>query len=373
MNRRKKQASPGVESLESLALMSTLPVLGGIGQVHAAAVSTTSPTTGLGSVGSVSVTDALAIQQDSSGGFLEQYISQIEATYGRRANVKQFAQAVIADHQTTNFDLQQTAGASGVSLPVGIALPTDVQAAQKVLAAVRGGNVDQVYLRTMRQINGQDVANDQQLTTQTQNAGVRAYAQETLAYDQNHLQGAQQLLGRPRSTYSPTIPTTSINSPPPTSTSLASASDTQALQQDISGGYLEQFISEIETQRGNRTDVQQYAQTVVGDHQVTNFDLLQTGRAVSVPLPAGITQASDIQDARRVLAAVRRGNLDQVYLQVMSRINGVDVANDQQLVAQTQNTAIRSYAQETLSYDMMHLQGAQQLLASRSDTFTLGG
>ena len=369
---RKKQATPRVESLEALTLLSTLPVIGGIGQVHAAAITSGGPATGLGSIGAVKVTDAQALQQDSSGGYLEQYISEVELQSGRRANVRQFAQSVVADHQITNFDLANTATAVGITLPAGIATPSDVKIAEQVLAAVRGGNVDAAYLKAMQQINAQDVANDQQLTNQTADSAVRAYASETQGYDQNHLQGARQLLRSPGSTYSTTYPTTTINTPP-TVTTPASASDAQALQQDLSGGALEQFISQIEAQRGSRGDVQQYAQTVVGDHQVTNFDLLNTAQTVGVTLPSGITQASDIAYAKQVLAAARGRNLDRTYLRVMQQINSQDVANDQQLIASTTNAAVGTYAQETLSYNMTHLQGAQRLLTSQSSTYTAGG
>jgi len=362
VNRLKNRISPRVESLENIALLSTLP---GMPVVAAS-------TTGLGSVGSVTTSDAQALQQDASGGFLEQYISQIEELYGRQCNVRQYARSVVADHQVTSFDLQSTAGMVGVTLPVGIAGPLDIADAQQVLAAVRGGNLDRTYLKVMAQINAQDAASDQQLINSTQDAGVRAYAQETLSYDQNHLQGARQLTRRPRSTYSPSVPTSSIT-PPPTSITPASAADAQALRQDESGGYLEQFISHIEVQRGTRSDAQQYAQSVVGDHQVTNYDLMTTANAAGVTLPSGITEASDIQDARQVLNAVRHGNLDQTYLKIMARINAQDVSNDQQLIGSTQNSGIRAYAQETQSYDMMHLQGAQTLLSRRSNTYTPGG
>jgi len=361
MNRSKMRISPRVESLEQIALLSTMT---GMPVVAAAP-------TGLGSTGTVSTSDVQGIQQDASGGFLEQYISQIEALYGQRNNVKQFARAVIADHQVTNFDLERTAGAAGVTLSTGIASPSDLRNAQEVLAAIRGGNVDRAYLRAMAQINAQDVAADQQLINSTQDAGIRAYAQETLAYDQNHLQGATQLSLRPRSTYSPSLPTTSITAPP-AGVPSTTAADAQALRRYSSGGYLEQFISQIEEQRGVRSDAQQYAQSVVGDHQVTNYDLLTTSNAAGVALPSGITEASDIQDARQVLYAVRHGYLDRTYLRIMARINAQNVANDQQLIGSTQDAGIRAFAQQSLASDTMHLQGAQQLLSRRSTTYTPG-
>jgi len=359
MNKRKR-IELRIESLETLALMSTLPALPGLAM----------GSTGLGSIGSVSVSDAQAIQQDGSGGFLEEYISQIESVYGRRANVKQFAQAVIANHGVTNYDLQNTAGAVGITLPPGVALPSDTQSAQKVLSAVRSGNVDATYLKVMKQINAQDVASDQQLINSTQSSLVKSYASETQSYDQNHLQAAQQLISSPRSTYNPTIATTSITQGIGAgSAGTASASDTQALQMDESGGALELFISQIEEQKGTRSDAQQYAQTVVGEHQTTNYDLQATAVATSVTLPSGITQASDIKDALTVLKASRGNSLDSVYLKTMARINAQDVSNDQQLISSTQNSRISAYAQETLSYDMTHLSGAQTLISQKGTTY----
>ena len=360
-NRRRRRLAPRLETLENIALLSTLQ----------ATPFAAKATTGLGSTGSVTTNDALALQQDASGGFLEQYISQIEVLEGRKANVRQYAQSVIANHQTTSYDLQVTAGEVGVSLPVGIALPSDLRNAQQVLSVARGANLDRTYLKVMAQINAQDIADDQQLISTTQNAAVKAYAQETEAYDQNHLQGAQQLTASPKSTYTPTVATSSIT-PPPSSDVTASASDTQALQQDESGGYLEQFISQIEGLRGSRSDAQQFAQTVVGDHQVTNFDLETTANTVGVTLPSGITDALDIQDARKVLASGTR-NLDRNYLSVMAQVNGQDVTADQQLIASTRLAAVKAYAQETESYDMTHVQGAQMLLSQKGQTYTPNG
>ncbi len=352
-----------IESLETLALMSNLPGLPGLA----------TGATGLGNISSLTATDAQALQQDSSGGAVEVFISQIEVTYGRRANVKQFAAAVIADHTITNYDLQNVASQVGVTLPPGIALPSDSQVATKVLAAVRSGNVDAAYLKAMTQINAQDVANDTNLTQTTQNPAVSLYAQETGAYDQNHLNGATTLNGRnKRATYNPTIATTTITGSTGQGTQgTVSASDTSALQQDGSGGALELFISQIEEQKGQRSAVTQYAQTVVADHQVTNYDLLATGVGTSVTIPPGITSASDIADAKRVLAASRGNSLDSVYLQVMQSINSTDVANDQQLVASTSNARVKAYAQETLTFDQTHLTGAQTLRANpRATTYT---
>jgi len=351
-----------IESLETLTLMSNLLGLPGLAL----------GSTGLGNISSLTATDAQALQQDSSGGAVEEFISQIEVTYGRRANVKQFASAVIADHTITNYDLQNVASQVGLTLPPGVALPSDSQVATKVLAAVRSGNVDAAYLKAMTQINAQDVANDTNLTQTTQNPAVSLYAQETGAYDQNHLNGATTLSRNKRATYNPTIATTTITGSTGQGTQgTVSASDTSALQQDASGGALELFISQIEEQKGQRSAVAQYAQTVVAEHQVTNYDLLATGVGTNVTLPPGITSASDIADARTVLAASRGNKLDSVYLQVMQRINAQDVANDQQLVASTSNARVKAYAQETLTFDQTHLTGAQTLRANpKATTYT---
>lgn len=138
---------------------------------------------------------------------------------------------------------------------------------------------------------------------------------------------------------------------------------------DESGGALEVFISQIEEQKGTRSDATQYAQTVVADHQATNYDLQATAVATTVTLPTGITQASDIQDALTVLKASRGNSLDSVYLKTMARINATDISNDQQLISSTQNSRISSYAQETLSYDMTHLTGAQTLISQKGTTY----
>ena len=362
MNKRRVQLR--VESLENLTLLSTLPALPGLA----------TGATGLGGIGSASVTDAQSLQQDSSGGSLEQYISQIETLYGKRANVKAFAQSVIANHGVTNYDLQNVASQVGVTLPPGISLPADIQGAQKVLAAVKHGNVDSAYLKEMTQINAQDIADDVQLIQSTQVGSISLYAQETAAYDQNHLHGALGLTRSPKSTYSPTFATTSISLPIGAgSQGTASSSDTQALQMDESGGALEVFISQVEGQAGKRSDAQQYAQTVVADHQATNYDLQATAVGTGVTLPSGITDPMDIQDAKRVLAASRGDNLDAVYLQVMEEINSQDITADQQLSTSTQNARIKAYAQETLSFDQTHLSGAQTLRSMRSLIYSPSG
>ena len=351
-----------IESLETLALLSNLPALPGLA----------TGATGLGTIGSVTATDAQALQQDSSGGAVEQFISEIEVAHGKRADVKSYASAVIANHTTTNYDLQNVASAVGVSLPPGIALPSDSQIATKVLAAVRSGNVDSAYLNAMKQINAQDIADDVNLIQTTMNSDVSLYAQETAAYDTNHLNGAVALSKSTKATYNPTTPTTSITQMIGAGTQgTASAPDTSALQQDASGGELELFISQIEEQSGKQSAATQFAQTVVADHQVTNYDLQATAVGTDVTLPPGITQASDIADAKKVLAAVRSGNLDSVYLQVMESINSTDVTNDQQLIASTTNARISAYATETLSFDMMHVTGAQTLLSNpKATTYT---
>ena len=350
-----------VERLETLALMTTLPALTGL------------PTgsTGLGSIGTITTYDATSLQQDASGGALEQQISEIETTYGRRADVKAYAQQVVANHAVTDYDLDNTAAGLGLTLPPGVALPSDLSTYQMVLKAVHGGNVDKAYLTAMKQINAQDVTTDQVLISATSNQAVRAYASETAAYDQNHVDGATALLKSAKATYNPTVPTTTITGTVGAGTAgTASAADTQALQTDESGGALEVFISSIEAAQGKRSDVAQFAQEVVGDHQVTNYDLQATAVGTNVTIPAGITDSMDIQDAKKVLVAASGSNLDSVYLKVIAQVNATDVSDDQQLNAATANARIKAYAQETLGYDMSHLQDAQTLQATSAKSGT---
>lgn len=140
-----------------------------------------------------------------------------------------------------------------------------------------------------------------------------------------------------------------------------SSSDASALQKDQSGSDLEFFISNIESFAGSRSNVRAFANKVVGDHQTLNLALENLAAAKKVVLPTHI-RTSDAELGKKVVAAVGTPALDQVYLQVMRKINGEDAAADIKLQKSTSDAAVRAFAARAGSVDGAHLRLTTSLL-----------
>lgn len=121
----------------------------------------------------------------AQGGMVEVKLGNLALAKSENADVKRFAEMMIADHTRANNDLKEIAAGKSV------ALPTDISDEQKStldkLSKFSGAEFDKEYVKAMIEDHERDV---KEFRTQSQNgtdAEVKAFAARTLPTLEAHL------------------------------------------------------------------------------------------------------------------------------------------------------------------------------------------
>ena len=135
--------------------------------------------------------DTAFMQQAAMAGMAEVEHGRTAAQNASQAEVKQFAQRMVADHGKGNDELKALASKKGVTLPA--ALDAKHQAMQDKLAALKGDAFDRAYMAHMVAAHGQAVALFSKTAKGGTDADVKAWAESKVPTVQEHLKMAQGL------------------------------------------------------------------------------------------------------------------------------------------------------------------------------------
>ncbi len=129
----------------------------------------------------------LAFMNDAGpGGLAEVELGRIAAERATSAEVKKFAQQMVADHSKAGEKLKKLAQQKKVPLPPEI-LPHAKQTKEK-LAKLSRGEFDRAYVATMVEMHEKDVAAFEATAKNAVDADVKAFAAETVPTLKHHLQ-----------------------------------------------------------------------------------------------------------------------------------------------------------------------------------------
>lgn len=150
---------------------------------------TTTGSTG-GSVSSMSPADKEFVIQAGYAGLAEVTLSQLALTTSENAEVRAFAQRMVADHGRNNEELQKLATAKGLALPTAL---DDARA--EVLDRLRsaGRDFDARYASQMVTDHQRTVSDFENAERTLQDADVRTFVSRTLPTLREHLQHAKRL------------------------------------------------------------------------------------------------------------------------------------------------------------------------------------
>lgn len=121
----------------------------------------------------------------AQSGLAEVELSQLAQSNAQSADVKQFAQMMIADHTKANNELKSLAAGKNVTLPTSI--DTKHQALRDQLSSMKGAEFDKAYVDAMVQDHQEAVSLFQTQSQSAQDADVKAWAAKTLPTLQTHL------------------------------------------------------------------------------------------------------------------------------------------------------------------------------------------
>jgi len=130
------------------------------------------------------------VHEAAIGGMAEVELGQLASGKASSAEVKQFAQRMVADHSKANTELKSLAEKKGITVP------TEVDAKHKQtmekLGKLSGPAFDRAYMDEMRKDHKKDVSEFKQQSTKGSDPDLKQWAATTLPTLQDHMQMAEQ-------------------------------------------------------------------------------------------------------------------------------------------------------------------------------------
>lgn len=156
----------------------------------------TSPATGMSTTSTKATStmanrDAMFVKQAAAGNLAEIKMGQIALDKSASADVKQFAQRLVADHTKANDQLMTLAQQKQVTLPTE-PMAKDRKAATH-LQSKSSASFDKAWTAAMVKDHKKDVSTYTRESMHAKDADVRQYATATLPVLKTHLQMAEQL------------------------------------------------------------------------------------------------------------------------------------------------------------------------------------
>ncbi|QEH35566.1 hypothetical protein OJF2_41190 [Aquisphaera giovannonii] len=322
----------------------------------AARVMTAGPVTGGGLVNvpnAPAVADVTALQVAASDNNLVLFLSQFEALSGSNPATQQLALSILNDARNVDMALDGFAGGLAVTLPGNIT-GNNQALAQQMIAAARGGNVDQAFSSLIVQAEANLVTQLQQLSAGAQGASIRTFATGLVPTAQADLAAAQGT-----GTIAP------VGTSP--SSDTLSASDLNTLATYYAINVMERFLGQITVLVTNRSSLALYSAKLIGDHEQGALALGGYAASTATYLPAAIP-SSAAPMASSVVAALRKvrprntARYDRTYLSQMIMGHTDALKLTAQVIATTQNPTLKQFALNVQPTIAMHLLAAKALM-----------
>jgi putative membrane protein len=235
--------------------------------------------------------DANLIRDVINTNLLEVRLGQIADQKAVNPSVRQFAQRMISDHSRLQNEWTSMASANGVSVNAQL----DNASAAKVDQLNRASrwDFDRAYMNLMIQGHQEAVNRLQNEGQYAQSAAVRARVANDLPIVQQHLSLAQQLGPQVGSTTTvTTTPSPSAPSPSSPYRSTAAAdpnvkSDGQFIREVTSDNVLEANLGQLAERKAENSEVRQFAQRMVADHNKLQSDWAAMASSNGVPYNTG--------------------------------------------------------------------------------------
>jgi len=145
---------------------------------------------GMAAPAPLSASDKKFMHNAAQGGMAEVRMSELAAQKASDAQVKQFAEKMVADHSKANDKLKQIAASKNV------VLPTDMSTAAKretdKLSKMSGASFDREYMKHQLSDHKKVVAEFRAATKQARDPDLKQFAQDTLPTIEQHLEMAKK-------------------------------------------------------------------------------------------------------------------------------------------------------------------------------------
>jgi putative membrane protein len=162
-------------------------------QQTSSATATTTGQTG-GTVSNTSDADKTFVTSAGMAGLAEVQYGNLALQKSENADVRAFAQRMVADHGKSNAELAQLVTAKGLALPAELA--GKHQQGYEHLEGLGGAEFDRAYMQHMVSDHQEAVTLFQNASTSATDADIRGFATRTLPVLQEHAQLAQTTAGK---------------------------------------------------------------------------------------------------------------------------------------------------------------------------------
>lgn len=273
------------------------------------------------------------------GGLEEIQLAQVALQKASNADIQQFAQRMIDDHNSANDRISALAGQKGVSLPSS--LPPDKQAAIDELSTFSGADFDKAYMDKNVVTHAKAVLLAVLQSTRGKDSDVRSLALGLLPALRSHLQTARDI----DSQLTPSF-----------------------LYSAYQNGKAEIQLAQLALMRGSDPQVKAYAQQMITDHAAANTQISQLAQQRNQSLPG---EMSAVQWGEYVTLLGRSGaGLDRAYIDLNVREHTKAVTEASTQAQSTSDAGLATLAQTLLPTLNAHLTQATQLQQQLSGTPT---
>jgi len=136
------------------------------------------------------VTDAEFVIKAASGGMFEVESGKLAKDMASAADVKKFAERMVADHEKANKELMEVAKKANLGIPTAM-LDEHKKLLERV-RGVKGADFDRAYMDTQLTAHEEAVALFTSAAKSAKDAGVRAFAEKTLPVIKEHHEHAKK-------------------------------------------------------------------------------------------------------------------------------------------------------------------------------------
>lgn len=316
LNLTRQQATQGTDANVKLLASQVLPLL----EVHLAVAEELNALLDPGAF----------LVAEYQGGLEEIRLAQIALQNASNADVRQFAQRMIDDHNSANDRISALAAQKGVSLPSS--LPPDTQAAIDETAAFSGADFDKAYMDKNVVTHAKAVLLAVLQSTRGKDSDIRSMALGLLPALRSHLQTARDI----DSQLTPSF-----------------------LYSAYQNGTAEIQLAQLALMRGTDPQVKAYAQRMITDHAAANTQISQLAQQRSQALP---TEMSADQWGEYVLLLGRSGaGFDRAYMDLNVREHTRAVTEASTQAQSTGDSSLATLARNLLPTLNAHLTEATQL------------
>jgi putative membrane protein len=327
-------------------------------------------------------TDQQFVSQVGAANLLEVRLSQAAQQKGGNTAVKQFAQSMIVDH--TDMQKQWIAVAKKDNIKFTTELnPQQLQQVQQ-LTKMSGADLDRAYMSMMVQSHRDNVDAFTRERSAPHSPDVRQLIESSLPRLQQHLSQAQQISSQvgvdvavagsaPTTTGGAATPNTTSGATPTPSTAPAQPGSTQpaatgpahvkadsALIVDVDGSNsAELSLGRLAQQKAKDSQVKQFAQRMVSDHQAMQNEWRAVASQGGVTISGTVNPTFQQQVAR--LNQLSGAEFDRAFMSTMVQNHETAVNAFKSRGMRSNSTEVRTLVTKGLPTIQEHLRMARQL------------